>query len=128
MKKDYNLNDFRRQLEQLQKLTMKDLIAQTPGMADLLAPDEASDAALDRILRTIDAMTDEERSNPDIIDDDRVCRIAESSATSPREVAEFLNQFAETRATMRGFLNMNLQQRMNFVIGLDQPLGPEDGD
>jgi signal recognition particle GTPase len=49
----------------------------------------------------IDAMTDEERSNPDLITSSCLSRIAASSGTHPQEVGKFLAQFRQVRALMR---------------------------
>jgi signal recognition particle GTPase len=65
----------------------------------------------------IDAMTDEERSDPDLIDSSRRTRIATNSGTEPREVEEFLAQFHQVRAVMRHLAGMSLWQRFKMVFG-----------
>ena len=83
MAQDFTLDDFRRQLDQVQKLGMNDLLNRLPGTSEMVPDDEDPDVALNRIRQIIDAMTDEERSNPDIIDSSRRSRIAASSGTRP---------------------------------------------
>ena len=101
MAKDFTLDDFRQKLDQLQKMGMKDLLGRLPGTSEMVSGDEDSDVALNRIRLIIDAMTDEERRNPDIIDSSRRSRIATSSGTQPKDVEKFLVQFDQARALMR---------------------------
>jgi hypothetical protein len=64
MAQDFTLDDFRRQLDQVQKLGMNDLLNRLPGTSEMVPDDEDPDVALNRIRQIIDAMTDEERSTP----------------------------------------------------------------
>jgi signal recognition particle GTPase len=66
----------------------------------------------------IAAMTDEERSNPDLIDSGRRTRIATNSGTDPQEVEKFLAQFQQVRAVKRQMASMSLWQRIKLVIGI----------
>jgi signal recognition particle GTPase len=56
----------------------------------------------------IDAMTDEERSNPDLIDSSRRTRIATNSGTEPQEVEKLLAGFDQLRAARRGLTHWRL--------------------
>jgi hypothetical protein len=56
----------------------------------------------------IDAMTDEERSNPDLIDSSRRTRIADNSGTEPQEVEKLLAGFDQLRAARRGLTHWRL--------------------
>ncbi|MDC0936909.1 hypothetical protein OAS39_11535 [Pirellulales bacterium] len=53
-----------------------------------------------RCLGVIDAMTDDELSNPDFIDEPRIERIARGSGTTRKHVVELLQQFNEIRQLM----------------------------
>jgi signal recognition particle subunit SRP54 len=64
----------------------------------------------------IDAMTDEERSNPDLIDSSSRERIAASSRTNPNDVEQFLNQFYHVRALARQMAKMSIWQRLKMVF------------
>jgi signal recognition particle GTPase len=70
-----------------------------------------------QIRQMIEAMTDEERSNPDLIDGSRRTRIAANSGTDPQEVEKFLAQFHQVRAVMRHMANMSLWQRFKMALG-----------
>src|SRR5438046_2456362 len=64
---DFTLDDFRKQFEQIQKMGMKDVLNSMPGMSDMIPDGEDPEQAFKRIQGMIDAMTKEEKRNPDII-------------------------------------------------------------
>jgi Signal peptide binding domain len=97
MAQDFTLDDFRRQLDQIQIMGMKNLLGHMPGLAEMVSDEKDPELAFSRIRKMIDAMTDEERSNPDLIDSRRRSRIATSSSTHPQEVEQFLAQFHQAR-------------------------------
>ncbi|HLW68371.1 MAG TPA: signal recognition particle protein [Gemmataceae bacterium] len=117
-KGDFNLDDFRKQFEQIKKLGMKDMIGAMPGMAEMVPADEDPEAALKRIQGMIDAMTKDERRNPDIIDISRRRRIAAGSGTQPHEIKQFLTQFEQIRTLMRQMASMSMWQRFKMMHGL----------
>src|SRR5262249_24696915 len=97
MEQDFTLDDLRRQLDLLVRLETRDFIALFPGLSDTMN-EEDPELELGRIRRMVDAMSDEERINPDIIDDERRSPIAASSGAEPRDVASFLAQFRQVQA------------------------------
>ena len=101
MSRDLTLDDFRRQFEQIQKMGMKDVLGSMPGKSDLIPEEEDPEQAHKRIQGIIDAMTKEERRNPDVIDISRQRRIAAGSGTEPHEIKQFLGQFDQVRMLMR---------------------------
>jgi len=98
---DLTLEDFRRQFEQIQRMGMKDVLGSMPGMSDMIPDGEDPEQALKRIQGMIDAMTKEEKRNPDIIDISRRRRIAAGSGTQPHEVNQLLNQFRQVQKMMK---------------------------
>jgi signal recognition particle subunit SRP54 len=117
MAKDFTLDDFRRQLDQFQKMGPKVLIGRMPGLAAMVPEEEDPELALSRIRRMMDAMTDEERGNPDLITGSCLSRIAANSGTHPEEVGQFVSQFHQVRALMRQLAGMSLWQRLKLVLG-----------
>ena len=118
-KGDFNLDDFRKQFSQMAKMGgMKDLMGSMPGMSDLIPEDEDPDVAVKRIQGMIDAMTKEERKNPDIIDLSRRRRIAQGSGTEPHDIKQFLHQFESVRVIMRQIANMSLFDRLKMLMGM----------
>jgi len=125
MAKDFTLEDFRRQLVEVEKRGMKDLCRHMPGLS--ATDEEDQELVFRRIRQMIDAMTDEERSNPDIIDSSRRSRIATTSGTQPSDVEGFLAQFDQVRALMREMASMSLWQRMQMVAGFGKLPRPDGG-
>lgn len=118
-KGDFNLNDFRKQFSQMAKMGgMKDIMANMPGMGDMIPEGEDPDVAIKRIQGMIDSMTADERKNPDVIDLSRRRRIAEGSGTEPHDIKQFLNQFEQVRTIMRQIANMSLMDRLKMVMGM----------
>ena len=125
MAQDFTLDDFRRQLDQIQIMGMKNLLGHMPGLAEMVSDEKDPELAFSRIRKMIDAMTDEERSNPDLIDSRRRSRIATSSSTHPQEVEQFLAQFHQVRALMRHTASMSLWERIKLVLGFGTFPGQE---
>jgi signal recognition particle subunit SRP54 len=116
---DFTLDDFRKQFEQLKKMgPMKDMLASMPGMSDMIPEGEDPEQAFRRIQGMIDAMTKEERRNPDVIDLNRRRRIAAGSGTEPHEIKQFLGQFEQVRTLMRQMAKMSIWERIRMVTGL----------
>jgi signal recognition particle subunit SRP54 len=116
---DFNLNDFRKQFEQIAKMgSMKDLIGSMPGMADMVPAGEDPEAAFRRIKGMLDSMTREERANPDVLDQNRRRRVAAGSGTQPHDVKQFLNQFEQVRNLMRAMSKMSVWERIKMVSGM----------
>jgi signal recognition particle subunit SRP54 len=115
---DLTLDDFRHQFEQIQRLGMKDVLSSMPGMSDMIPDGEDPEQALKRIQGMIDAMTKEEKRNPDIIDISRRRRIAAGSGTEPHEIKQFLGQFDQVRTLMRQMAKMSIWDRVKMMSGL----------
>src|SRR4029077_20967031 len=118
-KGDFNLNDFRKQFEQMAKMGgMKAIMSNMPGMGELIPEGEDPDVAVKRIQGMIDSMTKEERKNPDVIDLSRRRRIAAGSGVEPHDIKQFLNQFSQVRVIMRQIANMSLMDRLKMMMGM----------
>ena len=118
-KGNFTLEDFRPQLEMIKKLGMKEMIGQMPGgIADMIPEGEDPEKAIGRLQGMIDAMTRDERRNPDLIDLSRRRRIAAGSGTEPHEIKQFLAQFEQVRTIMRQMANMSIWQRIKMMSGL----------
>ncbi len=120
-KGDFNLNDFRKQFEQMKSMGGIKQVAQLmPGMGDMIPEGEDPEQAFKRIQGMIDSMTKQERKNPDVIDLSRRKRIASGSGTQPTEIKQFLKQFDQIRTLMRQMANMSVWQRIKMVTGMGQ--------
>jgi hypothetical protein len=123
MAKDFTLDDFRQQLDQVETMAMKDQLGRMPGMSALAAEAVDLDLAVRRIRQMIDAMTDEERRNPDLITSSCLSRIATSSGTQPKDVEDFLAQFYQVRPLMQQVAGWSLWQRIKMVYLALRPDG-----
>jgi signal recognition particle subunit SRP54 len=120
-KGNLSLEDFRKQFEMMAKMGgMKDLMKQMPGMGELIPEGEDPDVAIKRIQGMVDAMTKQERTDPDVIDLSRRRRIATGSGTQPHEVKQFLFQFDQARTLMRQMANMSIWDRVKMISGMGQ--------
>ena len=97
---------------------MKDLLGAMPGMSDMIPEGEDPEEGMGRIQGMIDAMTKEERKNPDVIDISRRRRIAAGSGTEPHDIKQFLGQFDQVRTLMRQMARMSIWERMKMITGL----------
>ncbi|MDD7593634.1 MAG: signal recognition particle protein [Peptoniphilaceae bacterium] len=102
-KKTFDLNDFAEQLKKMQKLgPFEELIRMIPGIPagqlDGINVDEKQIKHLEAILSS---MTDEERRNPELINNQRRARIARGSGTDPVMVNRVLKQFKESKKMMK---------------------------
>jgi signal recognition particle subunit SRP54 len=118
-KGDFTLEDFRKQFEMMSKMGgMRDLLAQMPGMGEMIPEGEDPEEAFKRLQGMIDSMTKEERRNPDVVDLSRRRRIAAGSGTEPHEVKQFIGQFGQVRTIMRQMAQMSMWQRLKMITGM----------
>lgn len=127
MARDFTLDDFRTQLVHLRKQGTPDMIFRTPGMANLKVPGEDPQVTLNRVMRIINEMTEEERATPALIDDAAAVRIASAAGAIPEEVRELLVQFEQVRDVMRLLLNLTVWQRLKFMLGWGKLPTADDG-
>lgn len=126
MSQDFTLADFLSQCVQIRKMSAKDRARLMPGMPGFIA-EEDPEVVLDRMRRMIDAMSDQERNFPEIVNSSSRSRIAAASGTQPHEVEQFLTQFLQVRALMRKMARMSFWQRLKLVMGFGKLPG-NDGD
>lgn len=88
MATDFNLDDLRRQLDQLQAMGSE-------------STEEDGELTTSQIRLMLDAMTPEERHDVDRITSSRLPEIAVRSGMRPQDVEEFLDQFRKVSAMMR---------------------------
>ncbi|MDE6144780.1 MAG: signal recognition particle protein, partial [Muribaculaceae bacterium] len=98
----FDFNDFMDQIKRIEKMgSLKDIASMIPGLGKAIKDVEIKDDAFKSIKAIISSMTEEERSNPDIIKGSRRQRIARGSGTDLTEVNKLLKQFDEMRKMMR---------------------------
>ena len=104
-KNQFDLEDFRNQLQQIKKLgSLESILGMIPGVGKALkqmqgaAPGEKD---LKRIEAIIDSMTRAERANHTIINGSRRLRISKGSGTTVQEVNQLLKRFTEAQKMMK---------------------------
>ena len=102
-KREFDLEDFQKQLKQLKKLgSMEQILGMLPGLGQLkqlrkLKPDESE---LVRVEAIINSMTPQERRNYKIINGSRRKRIAGGSGTKIQDVNRLLKNFVQMKKMM----------------------------
>ena len=102
--KGFDLEDFREQLQQMQKMGgLTSLIEKLPGMGNLPqgVKSQVNDKDMRRLEAIINSMTPHERSYPDIIKGSRKRRIAIGSGTQVQDVNKLLKQFSQMQKMMK---------------------------
>jgi signal recognition particle subunit SRP54 len=101
----FDLEDFRKQLRQLQRLgSLSSVLDMLPGggaLKNKLPTGALDERRLKRTEAVISSMTMWERQHPDRINGSRRHRIAAGSGTSPADVNALLNQFKQAQKMMK---------------------------
>ena len=117
-KGDFTLNDFREKFVQVAQMDRPgDMTDMTPGLGDLVPEGEDPDQAFNRIVAMIDAMTDEERDDPDSISPARYREIALASSCEPDDLRQFLLQFKQVQKLMQQMASMSMWQKLKLIAG-----------
>ncbi len=108
----FDLNDFLSQMEQMKNMGPIDQIMEMmPGVGGKQLKNlKVDENELTRIEAVIKSMTQEERTNPEIISSGRRKRIASGSGNSVQQVNKLLKQFAQTKKMMKQFSSMGKKQ------------------
>lgn len=110
---DFNLEDFRQQLQQVKKMgSLSDLVGMIPGAGKALEDQELDDDAFKPVEAIINSMTPEERRNPDLLNGSRRRRIAKGSGRKVREINDLMKQFNQMKKMMKSFSGMGSMGKM----------------
>lgn len=116
----YDLNDFIEQMDQMRNMgPMEDLLKMIPGVSNLPGMDqfEVDEKDLDRMKAIIQSMTIEERTNPDILSQNRRRRIAKGSARPVAEVHRLIKQFKQSKEMMGKMSSGKMPAGMDQMFG-----------
>jgi len=96
---DFTLKAFYKQLEATKKMGPLSKVAEMMGLKAQLPKEqlEVGQEKLDAFKVIMDSMTEQELKNPDLINRERVHRVAKGSGKSESEVRELLKQYKQTR-------------------------------
>ena len=135
---NFDLTDFVEQIKLVKKMgSVNDLLEKFPLFGDLPEGVTFDDKELHRVEAIINSMTKTERTNPTIIGDERMARIAKGSGQKKEHVRGLLERFFSMQKVMKqlgggpGAPGMNLLQRLPGFRQLAQlnslkGMAPED--
>ncbi|MGC6470205.1 MAG: signal recognition particle protein [Flavobacteriales bacterium] len=115
-KNQFGFDDFLKQIQQIKKMgNMKDLMGMIPGMGKALKGVDIDDDAFKGIEAMIKSMTQEERTNPKIINGSRRKRIANGSGSTIQEVNQLIKQFGQMGKMMKMMQGGGAKQMMQMM-------------
>jgi signal recognition particle subunit SRP54 len=101
-KKDFTLEDFYSQLQQIKRLgSLNQIVGMLPGMGSRMKGLHVDESALTRIEVIINSMTKEERKKPHILNGSRRKRVAAGSGTRVQDVNQLVKQFQMMQNMMK---------------------------
>jgi len=122
--KNFNLEDFRSQLQQMQNLGgLAGLVDKLPGMSGMnpAMKQQVDDKQLKRLEAIINSMTRHERRFPKVINGSRKKRIAQGSGTQVQDVNRLLKQFTQMQKMMKKMTKGGMQKMMRAMKGRMPP-------
>ncbi len=127
-KNQYDLEDFRNQLQQMKKIgSLESIMGMIPGMGKMMKQMEGtqpSEKELKRVEAIIDSMTRQERATPSIINGSRRLRIAKGSGVTVQEVNQLLKRFAEALKVIKQLQKMGPKGLMRSMGSLRKGMMP----
>ena len=118
----FDLNDFKAQLSQMKKMGgMAGLIDKLPAQFQQAASSANTDQAEKQVRRMegmINAMTQQERSKPELIKASRKRRIATGAGVQVQEVNRMLAQFEQMQTMMKKFKGGGMMKMMRGMKGM----------
>ena len=115
-KNEFDFNDFVEQIGQVKKMgNVKDLMGMIPGMGKAMKGVEIEDDAFKQVEAMISSMTQQERSNPSILNGSRRQRVARGSGRSVSEVNQLIKQFNDMSKVMKMMQGGGMKNMMKMM-------------
>ena len=115
-KNEFDFNDFVEQIGQVKKMgNMKDLMGMIPGMGKAMKGVEIEDDAFKHVEAMISSMTQQERSNPSLLNGSRGQRIARGSGRSVNDVNQLIKQFNDMGKVMKMMQGGGMKNMMKMM-------------
>ncbi|MCQ2568548.1 MAG: hypothetical protein MJ163_03050 [Alphaproteobacteria bacterium] len=99
----FDMNDMLAQLKQIKKMSnFSGLLKMVPGMSGAVAAmkEKIKDGSVDAQIKILEAMTAEERSDPEKVFANAKARIAETAGCSVRDVEHIIKQYLKMKQQM----------------------------
>ena len=115
-KNEFDFNDFIEQIGQVKKMgNVKDLMGMIPGMGKAMKGVEIEDDAFKHVEAIVSSMTNEERSNPSILNGSRRQRVARGSGRPINEVNQLIKQFNDMGELMKMMQGGGMKNMMKMM-------------
>ena len=115
-KNEFDFNDFIEQIGQVKKMgNVKDLMGMIPGVGKAMKGVEIEDDAFKHVEAMVSSMTNEERSNPSILNGSRRQRVARGSGRSVNEVNQLIKQFNDMGKLMKMMQGGGMKNMMKMM-------------
>ena len=121
----FDMNDMLTQLKQIKKMSnFSGLLKIVPGMSGAVAAmkEKIKDGSVDAQIKILEAMTAEERADPEKVFANAKARIAESAGCSVRDVEHIIKQYLNMKRQMAMIQRMGgmeaVMQRMQQSGGM----------
>jgi signal recognition particle subunit SRP54 len=111
-KAQFDLDDFLKQLRQIQKMgSISSILEMLPGTGALRnkLPASVDEKKIKRMEAMLSSMTMYERQHPDRINGSRRRRIANGSGTTPADLNQLLSQFRQMQKMMKQLASGNMR-------------------
>ena len=119
LQNEFTLEDFRSQLNQIQKLgSMSDIMGMLPNIGGMNLPTAnaaVSDKKVKHMVAIINSMTRKERERPKIINGRRRYRISKGSGRSVQEVNQLLRNYFEMKKYMKKPFFKKMLKKFDFL-------------
>ncbi|MBU0469998.1 MAG: signal recognition particle receptor subunit alpha [Nanoarchaeota archaeon] len=127
LKGEFNLVDLYEQMKSLKKMgSFKKIMEMIPGMGSLKLPKEMLDVQegkLEKWKYALDSMTKEELEDPEVMNADRIDRIASGCGLKIGEIRELLKQYKQSKKMMKMFKGEQDINKMMKRMGGKMPKG-----
>ena len=103
MSGQFDMNDMLAQLKQIKKMSnFSGLLKMVPGMSGAVAAmkEKIKDGSVDAQIKILEAMTAEERADPEKVFANAKARIAETAGCSVRDVEHIIKQYLKMKQQM----------------------------
>lgn len=126
----FDLNDMLAQLKQIKKMgNFSGLLKMVPGMSGAVSAmkEKIKDGSVDAQIKILEAMTPEERANPEKIFANAKTRISETAGCTVRDVEHIIKQYSKMKQQMAMIQRMGgmeaVMQKMQAAQGAGMPAG-----
>lgn len=125
MQNKMDLNDLLEQFNQMKKMgPIKSILAKLPGVDKSIKDADIDERIMDRSAAIILSMTQEERSNPSVMNPSRKRRIAAGCGMKVEDVNRLLKQFEQMQKMMKQVKGMKKKKHFPGMPGMPGMPGP----